>query len=282
MSGGTGQATVRLAHTVTGAGPGAPLVLVAGTGYPGSTWPPELIEPLGRGRPVITFDHRGTGRTPGTAGPYSTRLFAADLAGLLDELRIEHAHVLGHSMGGRVAQWLALDAPRRVRSLVLAASGPGQFDPAHAQTQGIPVATALGLIEHGYERYMRDLITRSFFTASFAEAQPERVEWLIRAFWNARPAIEDYLKHVAARQEHRTTDRLGEISQPTLVLIGDEDTHIGGTGSHWDQSRYLAERLPNAELAVIEAARHGFFWSHSERTIELLTAWLDRTDAAGP
>lgn len=117
-------------------------------------------------------------------------------------------------MGGRVAQWLALDAPGRVRSLILAASGPGQFESAHRQTQGIPVSTALGLIELGYERYMRDVITRSFFTLAFASAQPERVEWLIRAFWNARPTLEDYLKHVAARQEHRTTDRLQEITQP--------------------------------------------------------------------
>ena len=270
-------APVSLAHTVRGSG--SPLVLVAGTGYPGVTWPPEIVDPLSERHAVVTFDHRGTGRTPGTAGPYSTRLFAADLAVLLDELGFEAAHVLGHSMGGRVGQWLALDAPNCVRSLILAASGPGQFDPGHRQVQGIPVGTALGLIEKGYEQYMRDQITGSFFTGAFADADPERVAWLVRAFWSGRPPLEDYLKHVAARQEHRTTDRLAEITQHTLVLIGDADTHVGGTGSHWDQSQYLAARLPRAELQVIGGAKHGFFWSHPQRTVELLTAWMDRIEA---
>lgn len=271
-------ACVPLAHTVRGTG--SPLVLVAGTGYPGATWPPQLVDPLAERYRVVIFDHRGTGQTPGTAGRYSTRLFAADLAGLLGELGLERAHVLGHSMGGRVAQWLALDHPGRVRSLVLTASGPGPFSASHHHVQGIPVAAALGLIEKGYERYMRDQITGSFFTASFADAHREAVEWLIRAFWNGRPSLEDYLKHVAARQEHRTTERLDEITQPTLVLIGDADTHVGGTGSHWDQSQYLANRIPNAELEVIPDARHGLFWSHPELVVQLLSRWIDRVEVS--
>ena len=269
---------VSLAHDVRGRG--SPLVLIAGTGYPGATWHPGLVDGLAERHTVVSFDHRGTGRTPGTPGPYSTRLFAADVAGLLDELGFEEAHVLGHSMGGRVAQWLALDAPGRVRSLILAASGPGQFDPAHHQVQGIPLATALGLIEKGYERYMRDQISGSFFTIAFADAHPEAVEWLIQAFWSNRPSLEEYLKHVAARQEHRTTERLTEIAQPTLVLIGDADTHVGGTGSHWDQSQYLADRIPNAELRVIPDAKHGLFWSHPEPVVQALSDWMDGFDAS--
>lgn len=269
---------VSLAHEVHGGGAGAPLVLVAGTGYPGRTWPPDLLGALAADRPVVTFDHRGTGATPGTPGPYSTRLFASDLAGLLSDLGLDSAHVVGHSMGGRVAQWLALDHPALVRSLVLAASGPGQFSEAHRQTTGIPVPTALELVELGYEGYMRRQITRSFFTATYAEAHADRVGWLVDAFWGGRPSIEDYLKHVAARQEHRTTDRLGEIRQPTLVLIGDEDTHVGGTGSHWEQSQFLASAIDGAELRVIEGAKHGFFWSHTEETVAILAEWAARHD----
>lgn len=281
MSAGTGPSAVALAHEIHGSAGGPAVVLIAGTGYPGTTWPDELVRPLGQRCTVVTFDHRGTGRTPGTPDSYSTRLFAEDVATLLAELGIDAAHIVGHSMGGRVAQWLALDEPGRVRSLVLAASGPGQFESGHRQTHGIPVRAAVGLIEHGYERYMRDLITRSFFTPAFSAAHPERVEWLIRAFWNDRPPLEDYLKHVAARQEHRTTDRLHEITQPTLVLIGDADTGVGGTGSHWDQSQYLAANIPGAELRVIADAKHGFFWSHPGPTVELLTAWIDRIEGSG-
>ncbi len=271
---------IELAHTVHGGGAGAPLVLVTGTGYPGRTWSPELVERLSAGRAVVTFDHRGTGATPGTPDRYSTRLFAADLAALLDGLRLVPAHVLGHSMGGRVAQWLVLDRSDLVRTLVLAASGPGQFSPAHVQTAGVPVGTALGLVERGYEAYMRELITRSFFTPGFVQADPDRVEWLIRAFWDGRPQLEDYLKHVAARQEHRTTDRLAEIGVPTLVLIGDEDTHVGGTGSHWDQSQFLASAIDGAELQVIRGAKHGFFWSHPDEVAEILSGWTAHHDPA--
>lgn len=270
---------VPLAHAVHGDATGAPIVLVTGTGYPCRTWHPELVDALAAYRPVITFDHRGTGATPGTPGPYSTRLFAADLAGLLEDLGLGPAHVLGHSMGGRVAQWLVLDHPSLVRSLILAASGPGQFSDAHRQTTGIPVPTALGLIELGYEGHMRRQITTSFFTAGFAEAHPERVDWLVEAFWAGRPSIEDYLKHVAARQAHRTTDRLGEIRQPTLVVIGDQDTHVGGTGSHWEQSQYLASRIAGAEQRVIAGAKHGFFWSHPEETVRVIAEWTARHDA---
>jgi pimeloyl-ACP methyl ester carboxylesterase len=271
---------VPLAHTVHGGGPGAPVVLVTGTGYPGRTWPPDLVDPLADGRPVITFDHRGTGETPGTTGPYSTRLFAADLAALLDDLGLGAAHVVGHSMGGRVAQWLVLDRPDTVRTLILAASGPGQFSSAHRQTAGIPIGTALGLAEKGYETYMRDLITTSFFTPELAAADPAGVDWLVRAFWDGRPQLEDYLKHVAARQEHRTTERLSEIAAPTLVVIGDQDTHVGGTGSHWDQSQFLASAIDGAELRVIHGAKHGYFWSHSAEVAELIGSWCVRHDPA--
>lgn len=269
--------TVRLAHALTGSGP--PIALITGTGYPMATWPPELLQPLAERHAVLTFDHRGTGTSPATDDPYSTRLFAADLLALLDELGIESIHVLGHSMGGRVAQWVALDAPERVRSLILAASGPGPTDPSQPHVTGVPVAAALGLIERGYEQFIGDSIRRTFFTPEFAAADPDRVEWLIRAFWNDRPAIADYLKHVAARQAHRTADRLAEIRQPTLVIVGDADTHAGGTGSHLDQSRYLAEHLPNARLEILPGERHGFFWTQPSQQATRIGEWVDGIEA---
>ena len=114
-----------IAHQLRGRG--IPIVLVAGTGYPGATWPPEFVDRLTGRHAVLTFDQRGIGATPPSVERYSTRLFARDALGLMDALGLEPAHVLGHSMGGRVAQWMALDRPDRIRTLVLAASGPGQF-----------------------------------------------------------------------------------------------------------------------------------------------------------
>lgn len=265
-------ATVELAHDVRGAG--GPIVLLPGTGYAGSTWPASLIEGLATEHTVITPDYRGTGRTPGTDGPYTTRLFAADVIALLRRLDVGPAHVLGHSMGGRVAQWVALDAPHLVRSLVLAASGPGGPPPTAGQAVGIPLEAALTLIEHGYEGYMRRQITSTFFTPEFVERDPATVDGLIAAFWAARPSLRDYLKHVVARQGHSTRDRLAAIRQPALVLVGDADTHAGGTGSHLEQSEYLAAHLPAARLHMIPGARHGYFWECPDESLAAVRAFL--------
>jgi pimeloyl-ACP methyl ester carboxylesterase len=258
------------------AGRGDPLVLVAGTGYAGATWPPDLIEPLAARHLVVTFDHRGTGTTPPTPDRYSTRGFAADALGLLDALELPAAHVVGHSMGGRVAQWMGLDRPDRVRTLVLAATGPGEWREDKPVTRGIPLHTARAMIELGYERYMREHIAATFFTPEFVASRPDRVAWLVDAFWASRPSLDDYLRHVVARQEHQTADRLEELTMPCLVLIGDRDVHQGGTGVHWEQSAYLADHLPNVERQVIADTSHGYFWQVPDLAAEILLEWTSR------
>lgn len=262
---------VPIAYDVRGSGPA--LVLIAGTGFPGATWDDDLVRPLARRHTVLTFDHRGTGDTPAGAEPFSTHLFARDVLGLIDGLDLEAPCVLGHSMGGRVAQHVALESPDRVRSLILAATGPGQFRDDHPVTRGIPVRHARALIELGYERYMREHIAEMFFTPEFAATHPDRVDRLVRLFWDHRPDLESYLRHIVARQEHQTTERLAEIRSPTLVLVGDRDTQVMGTGSHWDQSRYLLDHIAGATLRVVEGTAHGYFWERPERTVELILAW---------
>jgi pimeloyl-ACP methyl ester carboxylesterase len=223
---------------------------------------------------VITFDHRGTGRTPGTPGDYSTRLFAADAGRLLDELGLGAVDVIGHSMGGRVLQWLLLDHPRLVHRAVLAATGPGQFDPSRPVTRGIPLKPAVMIAEQGFEAYMRFQISSTFFTPEFREAQPDRVEWLIDAYLDTRPQLEDYFKHIIARQGHETTARLAEMTHECLVLVGERDTHQGGTGSHWEQSQHLAAHLPHATFSSVPDCAHGYFWQQPEMSARLVLDWL--------
>jgi pimeloyl-ACP methyl ester carboxylesterase len=254
-------------------GAGVPIVLIAGTGYPGATWPPEFVAPLAQRHAVLTFDHRGTGATPASPERYSTRLFAEDALGLMDALGLDRAHVLGHSMGGRVAQWMALDRPDRIRSLILAATGPGQFRDDRPITRGVPVHAAKDLVELGYERYMRDHIAATFFTREFAAVNPERVRWLHEAFWANRPDLENYLRHIVARQEHQTADRIREIGVPTLVLVGERDTAAMGTGVHTEQSDFLVKHLPNATQRVIGGVAHGYFWQEPELTARIVLDW---------
>ena len=263
-----------IAHSVRGSG--EPIILIAGTGFSGSTWHPRFVELLAERFAVITFDHRGTGDSPGTADSYSTRLFASDALALLASLGHESAHVLGHSMGGRVAQWMALDRPQAVRSLILAASGPGKFRRSQSAVTGIPVKQALGLIEKGYQRYLDEHIRATFFTPQ-RERSPE-ADWLIGTHWANRPSLEEYLKHIAARQGHRTTNLLARIRQPTLVLVGERDTHAGGTGSHLEQSRYLSTHLPSAQYQELKGASHGYFWESIDTSANAVLDWMRKGD----
>jgi pimeloyl-ACP methyl ester carboxylesterase len=110
-------------------------------------------------------------------------------------------------------------------------------------------------------------------------SSPATVRWLVDAFWANRPSLEDYLRHVVARQEHQTLDRLRDLDLPTLVLVGDRDTHQGGTGVHWEQSAALLERLPRAEQQVVAGAAHGYFWQLPEESARILLEWTGRQDA---
>lgn len=270
--------TVPLTHRVSGTGP--PLLLIAGTGYAGDTFRlPELMAALEPDHTVITFDHRGTGTTPGTSGDYSTRLFAADAARLVEDLGLGPVDAIGHSMGGRVLQWLLLDRPDLIRSAVLAATGPGQFDRSRPVTRGIPLRPAVSIAEEGFEGYIRAQISSTFFTPEFRALDPDRVEWFIQSYLDTRPGIEDYFKHVMARQGHETTALLDRIATRCLVLVGDRDTHQGGTGSHWEQSQYMAAHVPGAEFQSVPGCAHGYFWQEPVLSAQMVHRWLQAAPA---
>jgi pimeloyl-ACP methyl ester carboxylesterase len=270
---------LKLFYKMEGSGP--PLLLIAGTGYGGATWYTGVAERFVReGFTVITYDHRGLGKSDKPDGMYSTRQFAADAAGLLKELDIDDVHVLGHSMGGRVAQWLALDYPERVRSLMLAASGPGEFDPNFKVTRGIPLPAGEGMILKGYEGYIREHIAGPFFfTPEFAQENQDIVVRLADAFWANRGPLHHYLKHVIARQRHQTAERLQKIRCPTLVIVGDDDRVTGGTGNHLRQSQFLSENIPNSELKIVNDAAHAFFWEKPEEAIQAVVNFLQEHEA---
>lgn len=265
---------VEVAYELAGSGPA--LLMVAGTGYPGATWWPGTVDLLAESFTVVTYDHRGTGATTGETGAFSTRTLAQDALGLLNALGIESATVLGHSMGGRVAQWMALDGGERVSGLVLAASGPGPLPGTAGHTMGVPVLAAASMVELGYREYIGHVQRTTFFTEEFTATAPQTVQWLHDSFWEHRPSLVDYFQHVAARQQHDTVERLPEIRQRTLVVVGEYDTHRRGTGSHLEQSEYLAHGLPDATLSVLAGAKHGFFWEKPEESVATIRTWFGK------
>ena len=134
---------VQLYHEVHGQG--EPLVLIMGLGANTSGWDMQ-IPALSREFQVVAFDNRGSGRSDKPPTPYSMRLFADDTAGLMDTLGIASAHVYGQSMGGLIAQELALSYPQRVRTLVLGSTSCGGQQAIPALPEHVTLMAALNML----------------------------------------------------------------------------------------------------------------------------------------
>ena len=248
-------------------GQGDPLVLIAGTGISCAPWRPFQVPEFSKHYQLLIYDHRGLGRSDKPDMPYSTRLFARDCAGLMEALGIRKAHIMGHSMGGRVAQWVALDYPAKVRSLVLSGSGSGKYrDELEDYPRGVPIESCVELIEKGYEKYQHDHWGSGFmFTDEFVREHPEVVKTFQDLIVEEVPPLKCYLRHVIARQCHETTELIHAITAPTLVIVGSKDTREGGTGNHVACSQALAEKIPNAELVIVEGGKHGYLREMPEK-----------------
>lgn len=178
-------------------GQGEPLLLISAQAIDSSAWD-AVVPTFAESFRMITLDHRGTGDSePGTDEAYSTRSFARDALAVLDDAGVERAHVYGHSMGGRVAQWLAIDAPDRVASLVLGATTAGDEG-------GVPrSAAATADLASGDA----DRLARLFFVDAGRRADAE-------AFFDQKASARAKRLHRRASRAHDTWDLLGRIAPP--------------------------------------------------------------------
>lgn len=257
-------------------GQGEPLVMIPSTGLGGSIWDPHQVPELSKHMQVITFDPRGCGRTSAPDTVYTIEQLAADVAALLDHIGVEQAHLIGHSMGGRVALAFTLAYPRRVKSLILAASGSGvAARPGEECVPGISLRLIDNLVTHGFEEYIRrEFLERTtYFTIAFHKSNPERVRAIYDLAWRHHAKWKPFLRIIVARQIWEATHRLAEIKAPTLVVVGGEDE---GGSNHMQQADILCQRMPKAERLILPGQSHGFFWQVPEETNKWITEWVLR------
>jgi pimeloyl-ACP methyl ester carboxylesterase len=257
-------------------GKGEPLVLIPGTGFAGNVWDPYQVPGLSKDLQVITFDPRGCGRSSAPEGIYTIEQMANDVAVLLDHLGVESAHVLGHSMGGRIAIAFALAYPNRTRSLILAAAGSGAAArPGEECVPGLPFRMVNELVEMGFEKFVRAEFfdTTTYFTKDYLKNQPDKVQAFYDLAWKHHAAWRPFLRLIMARHNWEATHRLGEISAPTLVVVGDNDD-VGS--NHIKQAVALSERIRNAERFIIKGQSHGFFWQAPDETNAWILDWVTR------
>src|SRR5262245_39494405 len=237
-------------------GEGRPFLFSSPTGVDGQCWKANQVPEFSRDHKVIIFDYRGTGKSSKTVMPYTTAMFAADAAAILDELRAEHAIVCGHSNGGRVVQSLALDYPHKVSKLILASSGAPS-----SKTKGLPLKLCEGMIEKGFDRYVREHTIETGFPPAFVADHRDVVDNFLAVRLTGIAPLPCYLRDVCCRQEHDTSARLKEIRVPTLVLIGEDEHAATGDLSHRASADVLKGEISHAKFVVLPGQRHHYFTS---------------------
>jgi 3-oxoadipate enol-lactonase len=218
------------------------IVLVNGLADDLETWAFQIDDLLAAGYRVLRFDNRGVGSSSAPPGPYTTKLFADDAKGLVDELGLDGFHLVGVSMGGMIAQEYAIAFGDDVRSLTLACTyaAPGPFC-SRMFAMWADLAPQLGI-----PFVMRD-VTLWAFTVPFFEEREEELKEFEAGMIDLPQPLDAYLAQLSSIQTHDTTDRLGRISVPTLVLAGEEDIlipvqlsrrlHDGVVGSEWKTTK---------------------------------------------
>ena len=250
-------------------GDGAPLLFCSVTGLDHQAWKFHQVAEFSRDHKVILFDYRGTGKSSKAVQKYSIKMFTDDAAALLDHLDVEQAIVCGHSMGGVVAQLLALDYPGKVKKLILASSGT-----SHPGANGIPLAMCRDMVRQGFEGYIREHTIETGWTKGFVAKNPALIEEFLRVRMSGIAPLENYLYFVLARQEHDHTARLKEINVPTLVLVGDDENHGASDRTHWAAAHHLAESIRGTKLVVLKGEGHHYLATHPAAAHEAIREFI--------
>ena len=254
------------------AGQGEPLLMVMGLGTDHLGWILQVPE-FSKHYRVITFDNRDVGQSKQADEPYEVADMARDALALADHLELDTFHLLGMSLGGAIAQEMALQAPERLRTLTLVVTFAGGGDWAVERAR--LWSEIRGLIDDGTHL---DWLLLFGMSEQFY-ANPEAVAYakqMMRA--NPHPqSAEAFQRQVAAGGRHEARDRLGQIAVPTHVIGAEHDTLV----PVW-KSKEIAELIPHADYAVMPAAPHALNMERAQEFNELVLGWLRSAGAGVP
>jgi 3-oxoadipate enol-lactonase len=245
-------------------GTGEPLLWITGFAISSEIFAPVVRDYTGE-FDCIRYDNRGAGRSHAPWRLTSVPELAADAVRLLDALDVDSAHVYGLSMGGMIAQEVALRFPDRVRALVLGGTSHGGPRAVLPSPRVAAVLTSRG----APAAVRAQLVGRALFSERFRAEHPD----LVRAHLGnlaAHPArARGVVSHLVAAGYHETRARLHRIAAPTLVLHGEADelTPVAN-------ARLLAERIPDATLEVLPGVGHGYLLEEPQESHRRFTRWL--------
>lgn len=248
------------------AGSGPPLLLIMGMSGTFDHWSAPFLEDLRREFDAIVYDHRGVGASSRLDGDRTLTIaqLAEDAAGLLDALELDSAHVLGFSMGGMIAQDLALAHPERVRTLTLAGTYCG------GEGSALMSEESLRKLAEGASSGDRARAIRAAWeinvSPNFAANDEEYARFLQIGMRRA-VAMQVIMAQMRAITKFDTSARLSELELPTLVVHGALDEMLPV-----QNGRLIAQLIPDSRLEILEEIGHLFFWEQPARSAELVRA----------
>jgi 3-oxoadipate enol-lactonase len=241
------------------------LALIQGLGFDRSGWAP-VIPLLGRRFRLVLIDNRGSGRSTLHKPTFSVTDMAGDVVAVLDRCRITRAHVIGTSLGGMVAQELAIEHPQRVDRLVLACTTPGWPFGYPMPRSSVQLMTAAAGLPP--EAALRSLVENAL-SPDTLEEHPELVERLLA---NRRTRVGDpagWKALASAGAAYSGGVRQAHIRAPTLITYGDADAVVDPRNS-----KLLAGRIPDSRVVVFPRLGHLFFWEDPAGFAETVTSFL--------
>lgn len=250
-----------IAYAVEGNGPET-VLLVMGLGGRGADWGEQFPQALARRYRVVWFDNRGTGASSIAPGGFSLEDMARDAVAVMDAVNAASAHVVGISMGGMIAQLLALDHPGRVDRVVLVATHFGGANVVRPTPEATQLFDPQEFIRRN--RSAAEMMRHSLSVIAapgFVRRDPEAVEALARCAGEQPTPSRSFMAQLQAAILSDRSERVRDIRKPTLVVHGDHDTLIPP-----QNGSMLAERIPGARLEVLDDCGHMPMW---ERPAEL-------------
>jgi pimeloyl-ACP methyl ester carboxylesterase len=254
---------VRLAYETRGEG--KPLLMIHGLGYDRFGWGP-LPNLLALDFTVVVFDNRGVGDSDVPEGPYAVSQMVEDAVAVLDATGIERAHVLGVSLGGYIAQELALAHPERLDRLVLASTAPGGARSVPMPAAGLEAFGRFPTMER--EAGLRLMVENSLGAYGVRE-QPSLADEIYAYRLERGPTLAGWQAQAYAGATFDAYDRSPGISAPTLVLQGGGDNVVDPRNAD-----LLVELIPNARLELIPDRGHLLVWQEAERLAPIVKEFL--------
>lgn len=242
-------------------GEGPDLVLIHGVGSHLSDWSGVASRLKGKFR-LLRFDLRGHGESGAPSGPYDIAMLTGDLVALMDELGIASAHIAGFSLGGLIAQSMALGHPERVNRLALLSTVAGRTAEERERVVG-----RLDFIANSHPADYFDQSVDRWFTPEFQQANPDIIAGRKKVVSSM-----DGEAYASAYHALAMTDFSGQISAiqaPTLVVTGEHDI-----GSNPRMAGFMAETIPDSRLMILPGLRHSILLQAPDTVAELLTEFL--------